>query len=319
MKVLVVGGTGHIGTYLVPKLIEADLEVICVSRGNRKPYQPHKAWDLVRRVNIDRIQEEKKNSFAVRLLGYKPDIVVDMICYTLENAQKLYEPLKGKIRHFLHCGTIWVHGYSEEVPTSEDQPKRPFGEYGIQKAAIAEYLLNTSIKEGTAITILHPGHLVGQGWCPCNPLGNFSKEVFVKIANGEEIIIPNFGLETLHHVHADDVAQAFIKAILNPEKANRQEFHVVSEKALTLRGYAEKLAHWFGKKPNLSFLSFQDWKTLVNREEARVTFDHIAHSPNCSIAKAKRLLGYQPKYPSMEAICESLQWLIDNGEIAINT
>jgi hypothetical protein len=37
--------------------------------------------------------------------------------------------------------------------------------------------------------------------------------VFEKLANGEELQIPNFGLETVHHVHADDVAQAFECAI----------------------------------------------------------------------------------------------------------
>jgi nucleoside-diphosphate-sugar epimerase len=33
-----------------------------------------------------------------------------------------------------------------------------------------------------------------------------------------------------------------------------------------------------------------------------VTLDHIAHSPNCSIEKTRRLLGYSPRYTSLEAI-----------------
>ena len=120
-----------------------------------------------------------------------------------------------------------------------------------------------------------------------------------------------------HHVHAEDVAQAFIKAVLNPEKANGKEFHVVSEKALTLRGYADKIAKWFGKEANLSFKPFQEWKTLVSGDDALATYDHIAHSPNCSIDRARRLLGYKPKYSSIEAIYESVKWLIDNGQIII--
>jgi nucleoside-diphosphate-sugar epimerase len=42
-----------------------------------------------------------------------------------------------------------------------------------------------------------------------------------------------------------------------------------------------------------------------------VTWDHIAHSPNCSIAKARKLLGYEPRYSSLEAVRESLDWLIE--------
>ena len=34
MKVVVVGATGHIGSYLVPKLVWAGHEVIAMSRGN---------------------------------------------------------------------------------------------------------------------------------------------------------------------------------------------------------------------------------------------------------------------------------------------
>ncbi|MCA9890882.1 MAG: NAD-dependent epimerase/dehydratase family protein, partial [Anaerolineae bacterium] len=33
MKVVVIGGTGHVGTYLVPRLVEAGHEVVCISRG----------------------------------------------------------------------------------------------------------------------------------------------------------------------------------------------------------------------------------------------------------------------------------------------
>ena len=318
MKVFVIGGTGHVGTYLIPGLVEAGFQVTCMSRGSRMPYQEHPAWDSVQQVCIDRTQEDKSNSLAEKVLKYEPEIVIDMICFTLESAQGLFESLNGKITQFLHCGSIWVHGYSEEVPTTEDQSKNPFGEYGIQKAAIADYLLKQSGKQGTGATVLHPGHIVGPGWVPCNPSANFNKEVFRILASGKELVLPNFGLETLHHVHASDVAQAFIKAVQNPEEASGEEFHVVSEKALTLRGYAEKLAQWFGKEGNLSFMPFDEWKKQVSKEDAQCTYDHIAHSPNCSIAKAKRLLGYQPKYSSMEAICESLKWLMDNGKLPIN-
>ena len=32
-RVVIIGGSGHVGTYLVPRLVEAGHEVICVSRG----------------------------------------------------------------------------------------------------------------------------------------------------------------------------------------------------------------------------------------------------------------------------------------------
>jgi nucleoside-diphosphate-sugar epimerase len=53
----------------------------------------------------------------------------------------------------------------------------------------------------------------------------------------------------------------------------------------------------------------------VSEEDARFTWDHIAHSPNCSIAKARRLLGYEPRYSSLEAVYQSVEWLLSHGVI----
>jgi hypothetical protein len=51
--------------------------------------------------------------------------------------------------------------------------------------------------------------------------------------------------------------------------------------------------------------------------EAEQTYDHIGHSPNCSIAKAERMLNYRPRYRSIEAVCESVTWLIEKGIVQV--
>jgi nucleoside-diphosphate-sugar epimerase len=63
---------------------------------------------------------------------------------------------------------------------------------------------------------------------PLNPAANFNPAVFADLAAGREIALPNLGRETLHHVHADDVAQAFVKAMGNWSVAAGESFHVVS-------------------------------------------------------------------------------------------
>jgi nucleoside-diphosphate-sugar epimerase len=59
-------------------------------------------------------------------------------------------------------------------------------------------------------------------------------------------------------------------------------------------------------------LPWEQWRQGVTPNEAAVTWDHIAHSPNCSIAKARKLLGYEPRYSSLEALRESVDWLIEH-------
>ena len=39
-RVVVIGGSGHVGTYLVPALVERGHEVVNVSRGQSAPYRP---------------------------------------------------------------------------------------------------------------------------------------------------------------------------------------------------------------------------------------------------------------------------------------
>lgn len=317
MRVVVIGGSGHVGTYLVPRLVAAGHEVIAVSRGQREPYQPHQAWKSVRQVAIDRTAAEAAGDFGPQIRELAPEAVIDMICFTLESAKHLVEDLRGQVQHFLHCGTIWVHGHSQQVPTSEIQPRRPFGEYGVNKAAIEAYLLAEARRNGFPATLLHPGHIVGPGWAPLNPAGHFNPEVFARLARGEELALPNLGMETVHHVHADDVAQSFMGAIANWGNAVGESFHVVSPAALTLRGYAEAMADWFGQPARLKFLPWEAWRETVSEEEAQATWSHIAHSPNCSIAKAQRLLAYQPRYSSLQGVQEAVQWLLDHGKLTI--
>src|SRR5579885_598433 len=109
MRVVVIGGSGHIGTYLIPMLVERGHEVVNVSRGQRDPYMPHAAWQQVTHVQANRDAEDQDDTFARRIVDLKPDIVVDLICFTEVSARRLVEALQGRVQHLLHCGTVWVY------------------------------------------------------------------------------------------------------------------------------------------------------------------------------------------------------------------
>jgi nucleoside-diphosphate-sugar epimerase len=296
-------------------LFEAGHSVTCVCRNVRQPYREHEAWSSVAYIHLDRLAEEQTGTFGQHIAELGADAVIDLTCYTQQSAELLVHALRGRVSHLLHCGTIWVHGHSTIVPTTEDQPRRPFGDYGIRKAAIERWLAEQWEKTAFPVTILHPGHLVGRGWAPVNPQGNFNTNVFSALMRGAEVQIPNFGMETVHHVHAEDVARAFLLALQGRESALGQSFHVVSASALTLRGYAEQMAESFHQAPRLRFLPWAEWEQGVSQKDAATTADHIRHSPNCSIQKARSLLGYEPRYSSLEAVQESVGWLVQNGVV----
>jgi nucleoside-diphosphate-sugar epimerase len=315
MKVVVVGATGHIGSYLVPRLVAAGHEVVAISRGNRSPYFEHPAWRQVTAVQADRDAEDEAGIFGKRLADMHPEAVVDLVCFTVSSARQVLDALAPSDCYLLHCGTIWVHGTAVTVPVTEDAVRRPFGEYGTQKAAIERLLLGEARRGALPCTVLHPGHIVGPGWAPVNPAANFNLSVFERLAKGEELVLPHFGLETVHHVHADDVAQAFERALAHPTSASGEAFHVVSDNAVTLRGFAERAAGWFGQPARLAFQAWDTWAAGWAPADAQATWEHISRSPSASIEKAVATLGYRPRYSSLEAVFEALTWLVADGQV----
>lgn len=314
-RIVVIGATGHVGSYLIPRLVEAGHDVVAVSRGIRDPYRTDAAWQHVERVALDRDAGDADGSFAPAIAGLGADIVVDMMCFTEDSAAQLVEALRGRVDLLVSCGTIWVHGTAVAVPTTETDARRPFGEYGVGKAAIEKLLLAESRGGGLPSTVLHPGHITGPGWPMVNAAGNFDLGVWETLASGGELVLPNLGLETVHHVHADDVAQCFQRAIERPGVAAGNSYHVVSERAMTLRGIAETAAGWFGQEARLRYLPLEDMLAGLFSEHADATRDHVSRSPSMSIAAAASDLGYSPRFTSAAAIADGLRWLIAEGRV----
>lgn len=305
MRVTVIGATGHIGTWLVPRLVRQGHEVVAISRGNREPYQRFPEWKLARRVVIDREAAERSGSFGRQIADLQPDVVIDLICFDRDTAAHLVDALRDRVAHFIHCGTLWVHGVPRSRPYDETAPREPFGDYGIKKAEIEKFLLAASTN-GFPATILHPGHITGPGWNPINPAGNLDTTVFDNLASGQTVTLPDNGLATLQHVHADDVAQAFALAVDQPAKAIGESFHVASREPVTMLSYAESVASWSGRMANVAFLPWDEWKATVSERDAALTRDHMLHSPCASIEKARRVLGFEPRCTAVEAVRDAL-------------
>lgn len=310
MHIVVIGATGHVGGYLVPRLVRLGHRVTAVSRGSSEPYHQDPAWNQVTRVTLDREAGDAEGTFAPAIRALGADAVIDMVCFTRASAEQLVDALRGTGTLLLHCGTIWVHGPATAVPITEEAPRTAFGDYGVGKAEIEELLLAEARRPGgVPAVILHPGHITGPGWPMINPQGNLDLGVWEALAAGDELVLPNLGLETVHHVHADDVAQGFERALARSAAAVGQSFHLVSERALTLRGFAEGIAAWYGRTANLRFEPVGSFSSVTSPENAEATLAHISRSHSLSIERARNVLGYAPRFTSLEAVADGLTWL----------
>jgi nucleoside-diphosphate-sugar epimerase len=317
MRIVAIGGSGHIGTFLVPRLVRAGHDVINISRGQSARYVDDATWQQVRHVAADRVAEDREGTFPDRVADLHPDVVVDLICFTLDSATALVERLRGRTSQLLYCGSIWRHGPSLRFPITEDNGAPPIGEYGIEKAATVSMLKDETSSGGLVTTSLHPGHIVGPGWHPIGPLGSLDPAVWQRLSAGEPIDIPGIGAEFMHHVHADDVAQAFEAAVDHRDAAAGEDFNVVAPSALNVRGYAQFAASWFGQTAHLRSVTWEEFRAGTSADFYESSWEHLARNHYVSIDKARTLLGYSPRYEPEDAVLESVRWLIDHDQLDV--
>jgi nucleoside-diphosphate-sugar epimerase len=121
----------------------------------------------------------------------------------------------------------------------------------------------------------------------------------------------------MHHVHADDVAQAFEKAIAQREAAAGEDFNIVAPTALTVRGYADIAAAWFGHAAVLETIPWDRFRENTSREYAESSWGHLYRSHCFSREKAASVLGYAPRYEPEQAVFESIQWLVEHDGLHV--
>jgi nucleoside-diphosphate-sugar epimerase len=83
---------------------------------------------------------------------------------------------------------------------------------------------------------------------------------------------------------------------------------------MTLRGLAAGVARWFGREPVLEFVDWPEFERRAGSGPADTTREHTARSITASIARARDVLGYQPRYSPLGALREALAWLVAHGQ-----
>lgn len=317
MDIVVIGGTGHIGSFLVPRLVRGGHRVTTVQRGTREPYVEDAAWEDVRRVVLDRDAAEADGTFAGAVADLGAGTVVDLTCFTEESARHLLDGLVGRAEHLVHCGTLWTHGPSLLQPALEDDPDRaPVGEYGTRKLAVERLLLAQS-EGGLPTTVIHPGHISGPGWPVITPLGNLDPRVWQRLAAGEPLHAPGSGAEILHHVHADDVAQLFERAVEAPEAGVGHAFHAVAAQAMTVRGFAGLAAAWWGQEAELVPVGWDEFRAEVGEDHATASWEHLSRSIVGSIELGRALLGFAPAFTAEQAAHQSVASQVRAGTLDV--
>ena len=315
-KVLVIGGTGHIGSYLIPSLVAKDYEVVVFSRGKTAAY-PEGFWEKeIKMVTVDREKEERTGRWPELIEETGADIIVDIICFEPESAQILIDALTGKDVHLLSCGTVWVYGKTRIVPTSESAPRFPENDYARKKAIIESKLLQATREGKVKATVIHPGHITGPGKTFVTPFGDHNPENLQKIIDGEEIYLLDGGFSTLHHVHPQDVASLFLRAIEKETRAIGESFNCGASEAMTFWGLGEYFASLFGKEFYFQNISLEEYTEKFGYPEEAA--QHVRQGCCVSMLKAQEVLNFTPRYSAREAVALATDDLIKKGTLKVN-
>jgi nucleoside-diphosphate-sugar epimerase len=115
MRVLVIGGTGFIGRFLLPRLLDADHDVAVLQRpGSAKPLP-----DGARSVRGDR---HDLSASAAALRAFAPHVVVDLILSSGRQAAGLMDLFRSHASRVVVASSIDVYRAMDVVHRREEGP-----------------------------------------------------------------------------------------------------------------------------------------------------------------------------------------------------
>ncbi|MGE0130627.1 MAG: GDP-L-fucose synthase family protein [Blastocatellales bacterium] len=257
-RIVVTGGAGFLGSYVVEKLRARGVENLFVPRS--------KNYDLVRAENIRRLYDDVNPDLVIHLAAVVGGIGANRANpgkYFYDNlmmgAQLIEEARLRGVKKFLATGTICAYPKFTPVPFKEDDlwngyPEETNAPYGLAKKMMLVQSQAYREQYGFNSIFLLPVNLYG-------PRDNFDlrsshvipalirKCVEAARAGADHITCWGSGAVTREFLHADDCAEALVLATEKYDKP--APVNVGAGFEISIRDLAEKIATLTGFKGRL--------------------------------------------------------------------
>ena len=318
-KILITGGAGFIGSNLCEYFINKGHQVVCLD--NFATGHLHNLDSVIKHSNFTLIEGDIRNiedcQKAVQgvnyvlhqaALGSVPRSLKDPITTNEVNVSGFLNMLTAardaKVKRFIFAASSSTYGDSQGLPKVEDVIGKPLSPYAITKYVNELYAEIFSKTYGIETIGLRYFNVFGRKQ---DPNGAYAAVIplFVKqFMNLESPIINGDGNYSRDFTYIDNVIQMNELAMLteNPEAVNTV-YNTAYGDRTTLMQLVQLL------KDNLA---------QFNPKIAEV---EVLHGPNragdiphslASIEKAKKNLGYNPKYSIEQGIKEAVSWYFHN-------
>jgi nucleoside-diphosphate-sugar epimerase len=313
---MVTGGLGLIGSFITRQLLEeghAD-RVVCLDHFGRytstvraefTDYRKARLAGIEDRVIIERGDAKYFGVISHLLETYRPETIFHLAALPLAKLQNLnvQEAREGSVdstgfileviaqmkersgyrpKRFVYASSSMVYGDFQAETADEEHPTRPKEIYGTMKLAGEVVTRGLGDFYGISYAIVRPSAVYG----PTDMNRRVSQIYVEKAFLGQPLTIHGAD-EALDFTYVKDTANGFVLAALRDEAAG-ETFNITHGRAHTLLQYAKCLKRHF---PDLSV-------EVTERDAFR------PRRGTLSIDKARRLLGYEPRYSLQAGVDE---------------
>lgn len=306
-KILVTGGTGFIGSHLIPELVKREFEVFSCQR------------HVTGRCVLGDLPEvmnmlcDLRDAFAVRKLIRKlvPDAVVHLaatspVSYSYDHPQEVIESnLLGTvnlaeaclrevpgIKHFLFASTSETYGNGPN-PKKEEMLLNPNSPYAVSKVACEKYLMYLYDAHQFPVTILRNFNTYGRK----RNIRFVVERAISQMIKGSEIRLGNPD-PMRDFIYVDDHAYSYL-ACLGRDEALGEIFNFCTGRGVSIKELVELISELIGFRGRIL------WHTIPKRPlDIQVMIG--------GYSKAKKKLGWVPKYTLEEGLDLTIQYFKQN-------
>jgi nucleoside-diphosphate-sugar epimerase len=306
-KVLVTGGAGFIGSHVSEALVSkgyvvgvldnlATGEMANISGLVDSGKVVFHAGDLRDFETVARIVSQYEAIVHQAALVSVTRSVEDPLTTNAVNITGTLNVLKAavdaKISRFLYASSSSVYGEAETLPKVEAMPTLPISPYGVSKLGGENYCRAFARVYGLRTVSLRYFNVYG----PRQKYGPYSGVIptFIKsVQNGEPPVIYGDGEQTRDFTFVADVVQANLLAIekdMNPGEV----LNVANGNKTSVTQLGELIALTMGRS------DLRPVYAASRKGDIRASY--------ADISKARRVLGYEPKFPIEKGIAEVVSW-----------
>ena len=213
---ILTGGTGAVGSRLVPRLLEAGWSLFLLSRTPPKEEHPDLTWEKVDLLKISKLPNLPKEAdvilHLVNLSKQDPEQDLRVSVWLAEFA------IKQKILHYFYSSSIRVYGDSRGT-ISEDTPPtpNPRDPYGVSKLRIENRLRSVLYDDDVQLRILRLGHVI-------------NSENIQEVAQPPSLLRRVLWSKAFpHYVNVEDVLDAILFLVNNRETLKNGVYNITRE------------------------------------------------------------------------------------------